>query len=90
MTDLSYSVGRLMFAALYHALGHEAFDRALHRHYQARKASGTSTDDIVRAFVDVGGPVAQRIFDDWLESTAWVRRVRDAASLQAMFDGYRK
>ena len=90
MTDWSYSVGRLMFAALYHALGEEVFDRALYWHYQARKASGTSTDDLVRAFVDVGGPVAQRIFDDWLESTAWIERLRDSASLQAMFDGYRK
>ncbi|MDH3455801.1 MAG: M1 family aminopeptidase [Gemmatimonadota bacterium] len=90
MTDLSYSVGRLMFAVLYHALGDEVFDRALYRHYQARKASGTSTDDIVRAFVDVGGPVAQSIFDDWLESAAWIKRLRDSDSLQAMFDGYRK
>jgi aminopeptidase N len=90
MTDLSYLVGRLMFAALFHALGDEAFARALHPHYQARKASGTTTDDMVRAFVDVGGRPAQRIFDDWLESTRWVRQLRSAGSLQAMFDGYRK
>jgi hypothetical protein len=31
---------------------------------------------MVRAFVDEGGPVAQRIFDDWLESTAWLDRLQ--------------
>jgi hypothetical protein len=90
MTDLSYSVGRLMFAVLYHALGDEAFDQALRLHYQRHKASGTSTNDLVQAFVDVGGLVARRVFDDWLDSTAWVRRLREAGSLQAMIDGYRK
>ncbi len=89
MTDLSYSVGRMMFATLYNVLGEETFDRALYGHYQAHKQSGTNTDDMVRAFVDVGGPVARRIFDDWLESTAWVNRLNDASSLQAMFDDYR-
>lgn len=90
MTDWSYSVGRVMFAALYHALGEEAFDGALRRHFQAHKAPGTRIDDLVLAFVEVGGPVAQRILDDWLESTAWVGRLREAQSLQAAFDGYRR
>ena len=86
MTDVSYSVGRLMFAALYHALGESAFDRALRRHFQAHKLSGANTDDMVRAFVDVGGSVAQRIFNDWLATTAWIDRLRDADSLQAVFN----
>lgn len=89
LTDLSYPVGQLMFAALHHALGEETFDRALRRHFQAFKASGTRTDDLVQHFIAVGGPVARRIFDDWLESAAWVGRLRAASSVQAMFDGYR-
>jgi hypothetical protein len=90
MTDVSYSVGRLMFAALYQVLGADAFDRALRRHFQAHKASGTRTDDLVRAFVETGGPVARRIFDDWLESAAWLERLRGAPSVRAMFDSYRR
>jgi hypothetical protein len=90
MTDYSYSVGRLMFAALYESLGEEAFDSALHEHFQASQASGTRTDDMVRAFVDEGGPVAQRIFDDWLESTAWLDRLREAGSVQDRLDAYRR
>jgi hypothetical protein len=89
MTDLSYSVGRLMFAALYYALGDAAFDRALRQHFQAHQSAGTRTDDLVRAFVDVGGSSARRIFDDWLESTAWVDHLREASSLDAVFDAYR-
>jgi hypothetical protein len=90
MTDLSYSVGRLMFAALYDALGEAAFDRALRLHFQAHQAAGTTTDDLVRAFVDVGGQSARRIFDDWLESTAWVDRLRQGPSPDATRTGGRK
>lgn len=89
MTDYSYRVGRLMFAALHHALGEETFDRALRTHFQAHKASGGGTDDLVRAFVEVGGAPARRIFDDWLDSTAWVEKLREAGSAQALFDDYR-
>ena len=90
MTDLSYSVGQLMFAALYQALGQEAFDRALREHFQTHRESGTRTDDLVRVFAEIGGPVAQRIVDDWLESTAWIDHLRKGQSLQAIFDAYRK
>jgi hypothetical protein len=89
MTGMAYSVGKLMFAGLYHALGEHAFDRALRQHFQATQATGTHTDDLVRVFVDVGGLPARRIFDDWLESTAWVDRLREAPSLDAVFDAYR-
>jgi hypothetical protein len=89
MTGMAYSVGKLMFAGLYHALGEHAFDRALRQHFQAIQTTGTRTDDLVRAFVDVGGPPAQRVFEDWLESTAWVDRLREAPSLDAVFDAYR-
>ena len=90
LTDYAYSVGRLMFAALYSALGEEAFDRALRRHFQTHKTSGTRTDDLVKAFIEVGGPVAHRIFDEWLESTKWRDRLRGTPSLQAMFNYYRR
>lgn len=89
LTDYSYSVGRLMFAALYAALGEEAFDRALRAHFQAHRASGTRTDDMVQAFVDEGGPAARRIFDDWLDTTAWLDLLREAGSAQRLLDSYR-
>jgi hypothetical protein len=88
MTDYSYSVGRLMFAALYESLGEEAFDGALRTHYQASKTRGTRTDDMVKAFVDEGGPVALRIFDDWLESAAWLNLLREAGSVRVMLEDY--
>jgi hypothetical protein len=88
MTGLSYSVGYLMFATLYHTLGEATFDRALRQHFQAHQAAGTRTDDLVHAFVEVGGPTARRIFDDWLDSTAWVDRLRHDPTLETLFDHY--
>jgi hypothetical protein len=88
LTDFSYRVGRLMFAALYATLGEEAFDRALRTHFQTYQAAGASTDDMVRAFVDEGGPAAAAIFADWLDSTAWRNRLRDAGSAREVLEGY--
>lgn len=88
LTDYSYSVGGLMFAALYRVLGEESFDRALRHHFQAHADTGGRTDDLVRIFVESGGPSAQRVFDDWLESTAWLLRLRAAGSAQAVFEAY--
>lgn len=89
LTDYSYSVARLMFAAFYRTLGEEAFDRALRTHFQAHKAQGGGTDDLVKAFVAVGGAPAQRIFDDWLDSTAWLVRLRETGSVQSLLENYR-
>ena len=90
LTDFSYPVGRLMFAALYRALGQAPFDRALRQHYQSHKVSGTRTTDLVGTFVEVGGPAARRIFEGWLDSTEWVHRLRDTPSPEALFDSYRR
>jgi aminopeptidase N len=84
MTDHSYGVGRLMFARLYEVLGEAAFDRALRRHVDATRATGSSTDALVLAFVEEGGIEARRILDDWLESTRWVAELRRAGSFAAM------
>jgi hypothetical protein len=90
LTGHAYPVGRLMFAALYHALGEATFDRALRRHFQSTKLRGTTTDDLVETFVAVGGSPARRIFDDWLESTAWYAQLLASPSIRAVFDRYRR
>lgn len=89
LTGHAYAVGRLMFAALYHALGEATFDRALRRHFQSTKLRGTTTDDLVAAFIAVGGSPARRIFDDWLESTAWHAQLLASPSVRSLFDRYR-
>lgn len=90
LTDHAYLVGRMMFAALHRTLGEETFDRALRQHFQAHRSGGGSTDDLVRAFVEAGGPAARRILDDWLDSAGWVSRLRDAGSAQTLFETYRQ
>jgi hypothetical protein len=72
MTGFSYSVGMLMFAALYETLGESEFDRALHTHFQRYRESGTRTEDLVSVFVEIGGQPVQDIFDRWLFSTDWI------------------
>ena len=45
--------------------------------------TGSRTDDLVRVFVEMGGPSAGAILDDRLESTAWLVTLRDAGSVEA-------
>jgi aminopeptidase N len=71
-------------------MGETAFDRAVRQHLQVHASAGTTTDDLVRSFVDVGGPVAQRILDEWLETTTWTTRLRQSVSLDELFASYRR
>ena len=78
LTDQSYLVGRLLFASLYRQLGETRFDRALRLHFQRDKVRGTTTARLRATFIGVGDGTARAIFERWLDTTAWVTRIRDA------------
>ena len=82
LTDLSYSVGALMFDTLYRSLGPQAFDRAYRDFFQRHRLSGGTNRERVASFERVN-PGSRRIFADWLYSTRWYQRtvtMRDRGS----------
>ena len=88
LTDLSYSVGMLMFYVLDGVVGRERFDRIVGGYYQRYTATGATTDDFVAYARSVGGPEIDRFFHDWLFTAAWYDRVRDGADPEALVRAY--
>jgi aminopeptidase N len=81
MTDASYSVGMLMFAALDQRLGRPALDRIVGGYYQRYHETGGTTEDLVRLGRELSGGASDEIFDSWLLTTRWVDE------LEAWFPG---
>ena len=70
LTDRSYTVGLLMFYALYRLLGADAFDRAYRAFVLQYRDTGATTAALVAAF-HREDPSSDAIFADWLTTTRW-------------------
>ena len=88
-TDLSYSVGFLMFYALHDVLGAESFDRAYRGFFQRYRERGATTADLASSFREAD-PRSAAIFSDWLLTTRWYARLRAGETLPQMMEGYRR
>ena len=89
MTDLSYSVGDLMFSTLYDLVGEEQFNRMLGEFYQ-RYAKAGNTRELVDVAKKTSSVDLTTFFDDWLFTTRWTGLVRNATSVADLVDHYRK
>jgi hypothetical protein len=87
LTDRSYTVGLLMFYALYRVLGPDAFDRAYRSFVQQYRDSGATTADLMAAF-HRESPASDPIFADWLTTTRWYSRLASGESLAQIIGSY--
>jgi hypothetical protein len=71
MTDHSYTVGMLLFAALEERIGRDGVDRVVGSFYQRYHTTGATTDDLVRLAREVAGDAVDPVFDTWLYTTRW-------------------
>jgi hypothetical protein len=89
LTDYSYSVGMLMFYALYQVLGPEAFDRAYAGFFQQYRKNGATTADLVSAFRNAS-PKSDRILQDWLLTTRWYPLLSSGKPLPQIIEDYKQ
>jgi hypothetical protein len=89
MTDYSYRVGQLMFAAMFELAGEATFDRIVGGYYQAHRASGGTTDDFIRYAESIGPPSLSRLFDDWMRTARWSELVGKGLGVSEIVAGYR-
>ena len=89
MTDSSYLVGRLMFAALEKTVGPERFRAILGGFFQRYKDSGAGTREFVAWAGGHGGAPARALLSDWLTSTGWLERLRSGVTIDALAASYR-
>lgn len=89
LTDQSYSVGMLMFYALYQVLGQESFDRAYAGFFQQYRSKGATTADLIAAF-RTSSPKSDRILQDWLLTTRWYSLLSSGKPFPQMVDEYKQ
>jgi predicted nucleic acid-binding protein len=70
-TDLSYSVGMLMFDALHREVGPAVFREMVGGFYRAHAESGGATADFVSHADTVAGGTLGPFFERWLFTAAW-------------------
>jgi len=89
MTDLSYSVGMLMFDVLYGLVGADRFNAIVGGYYRQYAARGATTDDFVALAKRLSPLDVSRFFDDWIYTTRWADRVAAGAGVDELVRYYR-
>jgi hypothetical protein len=87
LTDLSYTVGQVMFYALYRTLGPDAFDRAYRDYFGRYRDTGGTAADLIATFHRVD-PASDQIFRDWYATTTWFDRLGAGESVRRIVEGY--
>lgn len=87
MTNMSYSLGAIMFATLYDLVGEKEFNRIVGGYYQRFAAGGTTRDFVTHA-TRVASRNLTPFFDDWMFTTRWTRLVATAGSVRDLAAHY--
>jgi aminopeptidase N len=87
ITDLSYSVGMLLFAVLDELVGEEQFNRIMGEYHQRFAATGT--DEFVVLARSLSNLELGPFFHDWMYTTQWYHYVRDGATREDLVAVYR-
>jgi aminopeptidase N len=88
-TDLSYSVGFLMFEVLHDLVGDAAFRQIVGGYYRRFYATGGTTAEFEAHAKSVSPVDLNRFFDDWLETPGWSRYVMGGDSVATLVSHYR-
>ncbi len=75
LTDWSYPLGFLMFAALEKEIGRQALDASLRAYVQDRVRTGGTTRQLVETIEQGTSKNLQPFFDRWMFTTTWVDEV---------------
>jgi hypothetical protein len=90
LTDLSYTVGALLFYGLYRTLGEREFDRILGAYGRRYHAVGSTTLEFVRFLRDSSRVDLRPVLDDWLSGSGGCRRLIGGERLDQIVAGYRR
>jgi aminopeptidase N len=77
-----------MFYLLYRTVGPEDFRRIAGGFYQTHAVNGGSADDFVTYAQSVAGPDLAPLFQDWMYTTGWWNRVREARDVEDLIAQY--
>jgi aminopeptidase N len=89
MTDLSYSVGRLMFGVIYRLIGPDEFNEMIGGFFRRHYAEGASTEQFVAEANEATEVDLEPVFRDWMYTTDYRRFLDSDMTLTAIADTYR-
>ena len=87
-TGFSYSVGQLMFATLYAAVGADEFNRLVGGYYQRYKQTGGTTAQLIDYLHSQSKHNLAAFTRDWLLSTRWFTELSRGATLSGLARTY--
>jgi len=88
LTDLSYSVGALMFDLLNRSVGRETFNRIIAEYYSAFSNQGGNTEDFVQIARRISRKNLDTLFQEWVYTTGWTARIRENSSIHDLCQRY--
>ena len=89
VTGNSYSVGKIMFAALYQLIGPKDFARIFAEYYRQHPAGGT-TRDLVELATRATAVDLASFFQDWIFTPGWTAVLSQAKSVDDVAQHYRR
>jgi Peptidase family M1 domain len=89
LTDLSYSVGTILFAVMHELLGERGFNTVIRECHRRHGERGGTLDDFVRTAEEVAPQDLRDFFKDWIYTTGWVDRLVAAGSVEDLATVYR-
>jgi hypothetical protein len=86
LTDLSYTVGMLLFYALDRCLGSEEFNRLIGGFDRRHRQDGATLDALGRDLALGEKPGVALLLQEWLFSTEWYQRLRRGEMMEQIAD----
>ena len=88
VTGLSYRTGAMMFYALFRTMGPKAFDRGLADWFTSYRTTGSTTGQFVATMQEASSADLSALFDEWLYSGEWSRKIAAGASVEEVLADY--
>jgi len=90
LTDLSYSVGALMFDLLYRLVGQKEFNAIIGFFYHKYASAGATTNDFIAYANETSKFDLTDFFQDWVYTTNWYKRISEVQSISELESYYRE
>jgi aminopeptidase N len=90
ITELSYSMGMLMFQVFYNLVGEQKFNEIIGSFYQKYYQSGATSDEFVQHAKDISEFDLMHFFNDWFLGTQYSDYLKEGLSIDEIVFKYRK
>jgi aminopeptidase N len=90
ITELSYSMGMLMFQVLYNLVGEQEFNEIIGSFYQKYYKSGATSNEFVQHAKDISEFDLMKFFNDWFLGTQYFNYLKEGLLIDEIVLKYRK